>query len=92
MTEREFFERSLELATEFDRHILTHPEVAERIPLDALIVFALEDDPEFSRRSMALARTQRELNQPVVVVSVQTLRPVMESRLVNPRIEEAPVF
>lgn len=92
MTEREFFERSLELSTEFDRYILAHPEVAERIPPDALIVFTLQDDPEFSRQSVALARAQREPHQPTIVVNVQTLRPAMESRLVNPRIETASVL
>lgn len=87
MTDQEFFERSLELSTEFDRYVLAHPEVAERIPPDALIVFQLADDPAFSQRSLELARTHRASNQPVLLVQVQTLRPPLESRLVNPRIE-----
>lgn len=87
MTEQEFFERSLELSTEFDRYILTHPEVADRIPPDALLVFQLADDPAFSQQSLELARAHRDPNQPVVLVQVQTLRPPFESRLVNPRVE-----
>ena len=87
MTEQAFFERSLELATEFDRYILAHPEVAERIPPDALVVFQLSDDPAFSKRSLELARARREPDQPMVLVQVQTLRPPLESRLVDPRIE-----
>ena len=87
MTDQEFFERSLELATEFDRYVLAHPEVAERIPPEALIVFQLADDQAFSQRSLELARTRRIPSQPVVLVQVQTLRPPLESRLVNPRIE-----
>ena len=88
MSDQKFFERSLELATEFDRYILAHPEVAERIPTDALVVFQLADDPVFSQRSLELARVRRELNQPVMLVQVQTLRPPLESRLVDPRVEQ----
>jgi len=87
MTDQAFFERSLELATEFDRYVLAHPEVAERIPPDALLVFQLADDPVFSQRSLELARTRREPNQPVVLIQVQTLRSPLESRLVDPRVE-----
>lgn len=87
MTDQGFFERSLELSTEFDRYILSHPELAERIPHDALIVFQLDEDPAFSQQSLQLARAHREPNQPVILVRVQTLRPPLESRLVNPRVE-----
>lgn len=86
MTEQEFFERAVEVATEFDRYILAHPDMAERIPADALLVFQLADDAEFSRRSMELARARREPNQPVVVIHIQTLRPPLDSRLVDPRV------
>lgn len=87
MTDHAYFERALELATEFDRYVLAHPDVAERIPPDALLVFQLADDPAFSQRSLELARARREPGQPVVLVQVQTLRPPLESRLVDPHVE-----
>ena len=38
MTEEEVFVKNLILSTEFDRYILEHPDIAEKIPLNAQIV------------------------------------------------------
>ena len=46
MTEQEVFAKNLILSTEFDRYILEHPEVAEKIPLNAQVVLLPEDDKE----------------------------------------------
>lgn len=92
MTDKDFFNLALELSTEFDKYILSHPEIAEKIPQDALIVFLLEDDPEFNKKSIEVSNKQREINQEVVVVKVQTLLPPFESRLVNPKLEFSPAF
>lgn len=89
MTENEFFERSLEISTEFDRYVLAHPEVAEKIPDDALLIFLLEDDAEFSKRSLEIARKKREEGQPVVLVKIKGLAPPVVSRLIEPRLEVA---
>ena len=89
MTDKEFFERALEVSTEFDRYILTHPEMAEEIPQDALIVFLLENDSEFNEKSLEIAHKQREPGHSVVKVKVQKLLPPFESRLVNPQLELA---
>jgi hypothetical protein len=40
MTTREMFERNQQLSTEFDFHLLDHPDIADRIPGRALAVFA----------------------------------------------------
>lgn len=94
MTDQEFFEKSLEVSTEFDRFILAHPEIAEKIPRgpngeEALIVFELEDDPEFSRKSIEIARETRSPNQPIVVVKAKKLLPANETRLIEPELEIA---
>lgn len=87
MTDKEFFDKSLTLSFEFSRYIIAHPEMEEQIPKGALVILLLEDDPVFNQRAMELAQTNRETNQPVVIVRVQKLLPPTESRLVNPRME-----
>lgn len=85
MTEKEFFEKSLILTTEFDRYLLEHPEVAEHVPLNAQIVLLPEDDPEFCQKNREVATAQREPGQPVVYVRIEKLTPQV-SRLVNPHL------
>ena len=42
-----FVERNLQLVKEFDRYVLEHPEFAEKIPDNALVVMNIEGDEEF---------------------------------------------
>ncbi len=85
MTEKELFEKNLVLTTEFDRYLLEHPEIAEKVPLNAQIVLLPEDDPELCQKNREVAVAQREPGQPVVCVRIEKLAPPI-SRLVNPQI------
>ncbi len=85
MTEKELFEKNLVLTTEFDRYLLEHPDIAEKVPLNAQIVLLPEDDPELCQKNREVATAQRELGQPVVYVRIEKLTPLI-SRLVNPQI------
>lgn len=87
MTDKEFFEKSLEVSTEFDRFILTHEELARKIPDDSLIIFEIEDDPEFTAKSNQIARLRREPNQAVVKVKIKRLLPPLETRLLEPELK-----
>jgi len=40
------------LVKEFDRYVLEHPEFAENIPDNALVVMQLEGDEEFNQWSI----------------------------------------
>lgn len=88
MTEQELFTKNLKLSTEFDLYLLEHPEVAERIPENALIVLLPEQDPELCDKNLELAKARREPGQPIVYVRVEKVTPP-RSRLVNPRVEVA---
>ena len=88
MTEKELFTKNLKLSTEFDLYLLEHPEVAEQIPGNALIVLLPEDDPELCERNLEVAAARREPSQPIVYVRVEKVAPP-RSRLVNPRVEVA---
>jgi hypothetical protein len=88
MTDKDLFMKNLKLSKEFDLHLLEHPEVAEQIPENALIVLLPEEDQELCGINMELARVRREPNQPIVYVRVEKVAPP-RSRLVNPRVEIA---
>jgi len=87
MTDKKFFECSLELSSEFDRYVLLRPDIAEKIPSNALIIFLLENDEEFNKKSLAIAHKRRERKQPVVKIKVQKILPPLMTRLVNPKLE-----
>lgn len=86
MTEQEIFKKNLILSTEFDRYILEHPELAEKIPLNAQVVFLPEDDRELSKINMEIAEKQREAGQQVVYVHISSVAPQL-SRLKDVSLE-----
>jgi hypothetical protein len=86
MTEQEVFTKNLILSTEFDRYILEHPELAEKIPLNAQVVLLPEDDIELCKINMEIAEKQREKGQQVVYVRIGGIAPQI-SRLTNVSLE-----
>jgi hypothetical protein len=74
------------LGTEFDKYLVEHPEVAERIPTGAIVILMPEDDPELAHWNLEVARQQRTPGQPLVCVHIRELAPE-RSRLVNPTLE-----
>jgi Family of unknown function (DUF5647) len=81
--------KNIVLNTEFNKYLVEHPEIADKIPNDALVVILPDDDPVLSRRNLSLARRHREKDQPVVYVRVKKLAPPPKSRLVQPRLKVA---
>jgi len=88
MTAHDLFTKNVKLSTEFDLYILEHPEVAEQIPDNALIVLLPKEDPEMCEKNLELAKVRREPGQAVVHVWVEKVAPP-RSRIVNPRVEVA---
>ena len=89
MTERELFEKNLEISSEFSRYIVANPKVAKRIPRDAEVIFLVESDPELSRCNLKLGKKLREGGTPVVFVKIKGVRPLEETRLIEPHLEFA---
>jgi len=87
MNKKELFEKNLELTTEFSRYVLEHPEVAKRIPKDAIVIILPEYDQKLAEENLKIATARREKNQPMVLVKVKRLAPVRKSRLVKPTVE-----
>ena len=86
MTEQEIFSKNLILSTEFDRYVLEHQEITEKIPSNAQIIFLPEDDTELCRINLEIAERQREEGQQVVYVHIGSISPNI-SRLKDVNLE-----
>ena len=89
MNKKSFAYKNIVLNTEFNKYLVEHPEVVDKMPDNALVVLLPEDDPALCRKNLTLARRHREKNQPVVHVRVKKLAPPPKSRLVQPRLKVA---
>lgn len=68
--------KNTELIKEFDRYIREHPEFADNIPNNAVVVMQLEKDEEFNKWSCDIAKSQAEKGQPVVYIRIKKMRPI----------------
>ena len=68
--------KNTELIKEFDRYIREHPEFADNIPNNAVVVMQLEKDEEFNKWSRGIAKSQAEKGQPVVYIRIKKMRPI----------------
>lgn len=71
-----FEEKNAELVTEFDRYVREHPDLAERIPDNALVAMLVEGDEGFNRWSQEGAKRQAEKGQPIVYVKIKRIQPI----------------
>jgi CRISPR/Cas system-associated protein Csm6 len=81
------FEKNLVLSTELSRYLLEHPDVAQALPKDALVVVLPEYDQQLAEENLRIAEARREKDQPIVFVRVKRLAPERKSRLVKPTVE-----
>lgn len=86
MTHNRAFVKNLELSTEFDRYVLEHPDFADKIPLDALVVLLPKYDKELCDYNLKVAKKNREPGQAVVYVQIDGMKP-QKSRLVRPKMK-----
>jgi len=68
--------KNTELIKEFDRYVREHPEFADGIPRNAVVVMQLEGDRSFNQWSRKLAEIHAEEGQPVVYVRIKKLKPL----------------
>ena len=84
-----FFEKkNTELIKEFNCYIREHPELAEQIPDDAIVIMQLEGDEEFNRWARGLAESHRGERYPLVFIRIKELRPI-RSRIERLELEKA---
>jgi hypothetical protein len=87
--DKELAAKNMELAFEFSRLVLAKPELARKIPDNALVVFEVEGDAALTTYSKRTAKEIQEPKQPIVVVHVEGLAP---SRLIHPELRPAANF
>ena len=64
------------LVREFDRYILEHPEFADKIPDNSLVVMQIAGDEKFNEWARRTGLRTAEKNNPVVYITVTKLKPV----------------
>ena len=68
--------KNTELIKEFDRYVREHPEFADDIPNNAVVVMQLEGNAKFNEWSRKLAKTHASNSQPIVYVRIRKLKPL----------------
>ena len=86
---QEIARKNLLLGTEFDKYLLEHPDLIEKIPQGAYVVLLPEYDPELLKANRRFACKRIREGEKVVFVRVAKLTPPPKSRLIRPRIEVA---
>jgi hypothetical protein len=86
MRKEDLFKKNHVLGVEFDRYLLEHPELLERIPEDAEIFFLPDEDPELSQENLRMAEQRKAEGGKVVFVRIGKLSPP-RSRLQDVRLE-----
>ncbi|MDP3017451.1 MAG: hypothetical protein Q8N70_10325 [Deltaproteobacteria bacterium] len=88
MDKKIFVEKNSMLVREFDRYILEHPEFADEIPENALVVMQIDGDEEFNNWARKTAQNIAAKDTPIVYVTITELKPV-RSRIEKLKLELA---
>ena len=68
--------KNTDLIKEFNRYIREHPEFADKIPDNAVVIMQLADDEEFNKWALELARTHAEKGKDVIYVRIKRIKPI----------------
>ncbi len=79
--------KNTDLIKEFNRYIREHPEFADNIPNNAIVIMQLEGDEEFNNWSHRLGKSHEKKGQPVIYVRIKRIKPV-RSRIEELELEQ----
>lgn len=85
---KEFVEKNSMLVKEFDKYIIEHPDFADNIPDNALVVMQIKEDDEFNNWARETAKKVTEKTNQIVFVNITELKPV-RSRIERLKLEFA---
>lgn len=71
-----FEQKNTELAKEFNRYVREHPDIADQIPNDAVLIFQHEGDEAFNVWARQLAKAHEGQGGPVIFVRIKKLQPL----------------
>ena len=83
-----YVDKNTMLVREFDKYILEHPDFANQIPNDALVVMQIVGDEEFNEWARETAQIVAEKDNRIVYVTVTELKSV-RSRIEKLKVELA---
>lgn len=86
--EKKMIEKNLDLLFEFEKYVLEHPEITEKIPRDAIVFMKLVGNRKFNQWSARSAKKQAKKGQTLISVTVKKLSPV-RSRIKGLALEHA---
>ena len=70
----EYSKLSALISSEFNRYLIEHEKIADKIPQNALVVFQIENELKFNKWSRDISQSNREKNQPLIFVNVKKWR------------------
>jgi len=68
--------KNTDLIKEFNRYIREHPDFADNIPNNAILIMQLEGDVEFNKWNLRLGKSNVENGQPVIHVRIKRIKPI----------------
>lgn len=88
MRKKELTYKNLVLGIEFDKYLVDHPDILDKIPNKSTVVLLPEYDRELYTANLKLAKKSISNGEKVVFVRIKKLAPP-RSRIIRPRIELA---
>jgi len=74
-------ERNIELSAEFSRYLFEHPEIEEKISVDAEVILLPEFDMELKEFNLQLGKNIEKEGGKVIYISIKEIRPKTLSRI-----------
>lgn len=62
------------VSTEFQKYVMEHEAIADKIPLNALIIFQVEGEDDFNNWHKDISMRNREAGQPIIYIYVKKWR------------------
>jgi hypothetical protein len=86
MNKEKLVKKNIELSSEFGKYMLDNPELAARIPKEAVIIFIDESDSQLTQYNLSLAKQAEKEGRPIIKVRIKGLAPET-TRLLEPKLE-----
>ena len=92
LTPQQVADKVLELTEQFNRYVFNNPDILDRLPDKAVLVFLDTDDPAFNQANIELARATPSLEDgPLVYVRMQKRIRVVQQVEWTPDILTSPI-
>ena len=88
MRRKELAYKNLALGVEFDKYMIEHPEILNKVPSRSTLVFLPEYDRELYAANVKLARERMSAGEKIVFIRLKKLASP-KSRIIRPRVEYA---